>query len=350
MRSDQSQKQSTVQARLGICLAATLFAGISAIGCGSSSSGNKADGSTTGTGGTTISSGSGGTDGGSGTGGAKGDGGVVVINGTIGTACNATGDCGGGLTCMAPGDKTIGGVGGPPHGYCTLACTDNPSATACQNAGGTCVDVSGDSTPVGYCFLNCTPGNSTATKCNGRPDVACATLFDNTGMANGAACLPNCSQDSDCPTGRKCDDSTSICVDTPNPGTAFGAHCTYDPTGMTDACAGHCLGIGGSATTIIASFCTRECVLGGTTNCNWVGAGKPLAGAPHGICLPTDTTSDIGDTGVCFPLCDTAADCADQSDPMLVCDTSAMADIGHGVCQWGAASTDGGVADGAAGQ
>jgi hypothetical protein len=353
MRSDQTQKQSTVQARLGICLVATLFAGITGVGCGSSSSGNKADGAATGTGGTTSGSGgSVGTDGGSGgvktDGGSKSDGVIANVSG-LGAPCQADTNCTAGLKCLtATGTNFMGG--GAPNGYCSLPCmSDNDCG-----ASGSCLNIGTDAAPVGGCLLKCTANTDDPNKCNARPDVACVGLMDNTGAAVGAACLPVCSQDKDCPAGRKCDDATAACVDMPTAGKELGSHCTYSPNSMGPGeCAGACLGLGGTAasTTPIASFCTRTCVAFQLDNCNWVGAGTSLAtGGPHGVCFPLDQNGTAGDLGICFPLCDTAADCADQSDPMLTCDLSGMAQIGHGVCQWGVASTDGGVTDGAAGQ
>ena len=164
--------------------------------------------------------------------------------------------------------------------------------------------------------------------------------------ATQAACLPACSQDSDCPTGRKCDDSIAQCVDMPTAGLPLGSHCTYDPMRtMPKQCAGSCLGVG-SAGNVVASFCTRSCVVGQLNNCNWVGMNMSLAtGGPHGVCFPGNSTAKAGDLGVCLQLCDTPADCANQTDPGLVCDKTNVATIGHGVCLWSAPS-DGGVSDG----
>lgn len=263
----------------------------------------------------------------------------------LGGACKTNLDCGTGTSCLAATDKLVNGVGGPAGGYCTIACkeTDPTSLTNCSNAGGICVGIDATGTND-VCMLSCTPGGgANATKCLNRPDVACSPLYDNQGVVVASACLPNCSQNADCPVGRKCDERTNFCVDVPNPGAPFGAHCAFDPTGRTDACAGNCFPANqDAAQNVTASFCTRTCSVGFLNECDWVDQNTPArTGGPHGVCLPITQTYGFGDVGACFQLCDSAADCADQSDPNLVCDKSAVANIGHGVCLWGQATPAG---------
>ncbi len=252
----------------------------------------------------------------------------------LGGPCRFASDCAAGLTCLAETGNVFYGAGGAAHGYCSSPCQTVADANLCNAAGGLCVDVGNGVTPVGYCLLACTEGDSGAVvKCGGRPDVACTAL-----QGSGAACLPTCSQDSDCTVGRKCDDLLSVCVDTPRAGSPFGSHCPATSVGTAaDPCAGACLPVGGTAAAPAASFCTRTCVAGFLNQCNWVPAGTALAtGGPHGVCLPLTDTAGPGDLGLCLQLCETAADCGDQSDPGLLCDRSQVAVIGHGVCNWAA--------------
>ena len=347
MQSHLRQRQSnTSRGQMLVLVAAVLF-GAASVGCGGGSSNSSPDGAAGKDGGGTGGK-IGGSGGSTGSDAKPGTGGTVVANPKLSSACTTNADCGAGLTCVPATDKSINGVGGPPGGYCTIPCKDSDMASlmACDSAGGICVltDATGMN---GMCMAACTPGGgSTAMKCGNRPDVACSPLFDSMGNMVDSACVPNCSQNSDCPTGRKCDERSNFCVDTPNTGTAFGAHCAFDATGKMDSCAGNCFPADSdAANNVTASFCSRTCTVGYINQCDWVDMNTPAAtGGPHGVCLPIQQNFGFGDVGFCFQLCDKPADCSDQSDPNLVCDTSAIANVGHGVCLWGVATpTDGGA-------
>ena len=349
MQSHHRQRQSTIPRGQLIALLAAAFVGAVTAGCGGGGSSSGSDASTNGGGPIGGSSGTGGhvvTGGG----GSTGTGGTPAASSALGQPCAAAADCKTGLTCVPPADKTIYGVGGPAHGYCTLPCSnDATSAAACTTAGGICVDVGDGKTPLGYCMQTCTTGGAAGTtKCNDRSDVACIPLTDANGNAATPACLPVCSQDSDCPTGRKCDDGLNICVDMVGAGKTFGSKCAYDPNQMMEECAGFCVPVAGTAAAPTATFCSKGCVFGFASECGWVDKGVSLKdGAPHGICISLATAPATGDPGFCLQLCDTTADCTNQTDPGLVCDMSAAATIGHGVCLWTNPNADGGVADGA---
>jgi hypothetical protein len=305
---------------------------------GAGTSGRGGGGGTVGSAGTTGAAGAtavAGTTGAAGTAGAGGSA-AATTPPDLGKACNAATDCTGGLMCMRATDNILDGTSGPAHGYCTRSCGTD---TDC-GSGGACLDTAaaGATTPVGYCFKRCTfggPGGS--SKCHGRLDVACATL-DATTSPPLDVCYPICSQDSDCPTGRKCDLSTSQCTDTPRAGDPLGSHCTRSPDGGASNCAGGCLPIGGAGggTTVVASFCSMLCVVGNLMACNWVGAGMSLASGTgvHGVCALASANAMAGDIGYCTQECDTAADCRNQTDPGVMCDVSAMSAIGHGFCSW----------------
>jgi hypothetical protein len=271
-----------------------------------------------------------------------GDGPVVVTdaiggNQKLGFPCSASIDCAAGLACLPESSKVFYGAGGPAHGICSSLCQTNADFARCGDAGGVCVDVGDGITAVVMCLQRCTAGDTTPViKCAGRPDMACIALTNNGGQTQNA-CVPNCSQDSDCSGARKCDAILAICVDTPNPGLPVGSHCPPGaPSGaVADPCAGTCLGLGGTAAAPDISFCTRPCTVGYLNGCNWVPQGASLAtGGEHGVCLPVSQANGPGDIGICLQLCETAADCSDQTDPGLLCDRTQVAVIGHGVCVW----------------
>jgi hypothetical protein len=328
--------------------------GCSLAACGSSSQGT--DGAATGTGGkhdggTTDVAAAGGHAGTAGTtaaGGTAGTAGTVGAAGTVGTggaggavgfadigkSCNTNGDCASGLTCLTAGGTSIVGAEGPANGYCSKMCSAD---TDCGGVG-TCLNVSAaNATAVGYCFQSCTFGGADPTKCHSRTDVGCLTI-DATTTPSTDVCFPVCSQDADCPTGRKCNLADSLCSDTPATGDPLGTHCMSDPDSGASNCQGGCLPVGGAAggTAPVASFCSMLCVVGNLDACNWVGAGTSLtSGGAHGVCALASSTAQPGDIGFCTQECDTAASCSDQSDPGLTCDTSLMSTIGHGICSWG---------------
>jgi hypothetical protein len=163
-------------------------------------------------------------------------------------------------------------------------------------------------------------------KCHLRADYVCLPL--NTPGSN--ACLPLCTDDTDCGT-RKCDPASGHCMATVvSTGKALGEPCTID-----SECAGNfCLPFqanpdGGPAPGTCSSFCRF-----GNTN---AGCGFRLtgidAGPPIGACLFSSSAGMIGDLGACGQLCDVASDChatfpgySCQQDPNL------KKIFGHGYC------------------
>lgn len=323
--------------------------------CGGSSAsspgGTSGNDAGSGTGGSTGSGGSGAVGTGGTVAGSGGAGGAATgtAMANLGLACASDTDCGGnGLTCLLPTAKSMYGAGGPANGYCTFACAANTDATRCGAAGGSCIDFSPVTTQIqAFCMQSCvigTAGSLNMEKCHTRQDVACTQVqAAGAGVVEIDACIPTCSRDIDCPTGRQCDDAVAVCFDTKSAGDPLGTHC--DATAMTTSCAGGCLPIG-DGTTVSASFCTRLCVFGSLAACDYSGATMSLAtGGPHGICALGTQDADLGDQGFCVQQCDVAADCSDKTDPGAVCDmTLSTVGIAHGICSWPgtAAATDGG--------
>lgn len=320
--------------RLFVAMAvAVAVLGWSLAGCGSSSSDGNRDASRSDTG--RVDAGRADTAQ-SGTGGATGaDAGPPTSLPDLGKACASAADCTGGTTCLLATGKVILAAEGPANGYCSKSCTlDSDCAGS-----GICLNVSDTGVAaIGYCFQTCTFGGTAGSaKCHGRTDVGCLTIDSSTNPTTDV-CYPVCSQDSDCPTGRKCDVADSLCGDTAAPGDSLGTHCATDADSGTSNCAGGCLPVGSSAggTATVANFCTMLCVVGNLNACNWAGAGASLtSGGVHGVCALASSTAQVGDVGFCSQECDTAADCSDKTDTGGTCDTSIMSTIGHGICSWG---------------
>ena len=310
--------------------------GWSLAGCGSSSSPVREDGSRSETGGVDGGRADTGPSGTGGTAAPGADGGTPTSLPDLGKACAGPADCTGGTTCLAATGKIILGTEAPANGYCSRSCTTD---TDCAGSG-ICLDVSasGATTAVGYCFQTCTFGGpSGSVKCHGRTDVGCLTI-DSMTTPTTDICYPVCSQDSDCPTGRKCDLSESLCADTAATGDPLGSHCTADPDGGASSCVGGCLPIGSAAggNSVVANVCTMFCVVGNLNACNWVGSGTALtSGGAHGVCALASSNAQVGDIGFCSQECDTITDCSDKTDTGGTCDTSLMSTIGHGICSWG---------------
>lgn len=283
----------------------------------SSSSGGTGGTSSSGTGGRQSSSASGGTT--SETNGstattatnaAGGSGGMVPVDTGLGDPCEDDSDCENGWTCIPPDEPsfqidTEGTLANFPNGICTKQCVD---AYDCweDDEWSVCLGFTQD---VGYCMPFCIPGNE-IVECGGRTDMVCgliptgedgastctasADCGQNQICAGGCVgvfpvCLPNCATDAHCADGYFCDPASGTCVEDEPSGGAVGEACSDD----TDCASSFCA----------EGICTRSCTFGVDAACG-----------ADGACFPAfDVTTDAGDFGRCWSLCDCSDDCANDT-------------------------------------
>jgi len=228
------------------------------------------------------------------------------FGGEVGSPCTADSQCAGApLVCIKATSNTEFQQGGPQGGYCSLPCGTNDDCTAVD-------DISACNTTLHYCFALCIPGMS-QVKCGSDRAQACVTVNTNFGV-----CIPRCSSDAACGAGRFCDPGgTGLCVDAQVPGGKVGDPCT-PATEATDCAGGVCLQYAdpNNRSVVAGSFCSGGCTFGLSNGCGFdnVSGGKRQA-----ACLQaSDDGGQPGDIGLCFPLCDSNADCA-QSGNGWVC-------------------------------
>jgi hypothetical protein len=122
------------------------------------------------------------------------------------------------------------------------------------------------------------------------------------------ACIPRCNSDADCDGGRVCDPGASgTCVDVRPPGGTVGDPCTLE-TQATDCASGFCIPYANASGFACGAYCT----LGLVDGCGFDSAG---GGVREAFCFePRFPGGGVRDLGVCFPLCNTTADCAQSGD------------------------------------
>jgi hypothetical protein len=314
--------------------------GFVAASCGSSSS-KPADGGA-GTGGASTGAGGGIGTGGAGisrdggadtTRGTGGAGGGSTLAATLGKACTTDFDCTAGLTCLKATGNDFFDLGGPAHGYCSTSCS-TAGDQKCGDIGGVCADISNAGDGSLYaCLQGCVLGSPPDTKCHARTDVACSPATSDQASTEGE-CDPTCSSNSECPAGRNCNFGVCIPISLMVPATdPTGTHCTA-PMGLPDSCNGSAVCLTLTVANAPKTICSRACVLGSPTACDFVDSTMSLGTTPHAICLGQLTaTPDVGDIGFCIQQCDAASNCLDQVDTGLFCDMTDP-NVPHGVCSW----------------
>ena len=266
------------------------------------------DCSSGGTGGSGGSSGTGGSGGGAGASnaGTSGMGTGALFPGAVGIPCDAANACPGApMVCIEETSNTEFQFGGPQGGYCSVPCTVNTD----------CTDVDRDSrcnTALGYCLALCQPGaGADLVKCGSDRAQYCVPIND---AGTIGACLPGCSTDAACGDGRFCDPGfPGLCVDTAPPGGAVGAPCTV-ANAATDCASGLCIEYADRTDPSLTAgtFCSANCIAGVNSTC---GYDVDFGGVRPAACFEAQfVDGGVGDIGVCFPLCDETADCAQAAD------------------------------------
>jgi hypothetical protein len=246
-------------------------------------------------------------------------GGPVLTAARIGTRCEVSDDCGGGLDCLSEASNAFGS-GGPAGGYCTMGCADSADCSAVDRTS-TCAVIAGRS----ICLRSCQsqdPAEGEA-KCLDRPELTCLSSAasgdeEPSGEPQFGICAPRCQSDAAC-GGRLCDLASGLCTDTRRPGAAPGAACA-EPA----VCAsGLCLGATAESPGLCSSFCTL-----GVPGCGYDGSEAVIGAA----CLLAQVPGEgEGDSGLCFALCDLDSECSGEG--FLCVPEPAAAESGRsGVC------------------
>jgi len=191
------------------------------------------------------------------------------------------------------------GEGGPQAGYCSAPCESDAD---CQD-----LDAPATCNRYGYCVRQCEPGEG-GTKCGVDRAQACAA---DPGRSDVGTCLPLCRSDVACGVGRFCAPRVSgeaLCVDAPPAGGDIGAPCS-EQTAAADCASGLCITYPvASDISVPPTFCSALCTLGVVAGCGF----NALTAAPRGAaCLAPGRSGAVGgDLGLCFELCDDAAECS----------------------------------------
>ncbi|MBN2193461.1 MAG: hypothetical protein JW751_11655 [Polyangiaceae bacterium] len=259
-------------------------------------------------------------------------------------------DCGDRLECLTVDSEAFDGEG-PPGGYCTLPCADDPAICEELAAGASCQEVGG--TGERYCLLGCELGelaSGSGAKCHGRRDTACEEPRSGAG---GAACVPRCNADTDCCApgvvcgpARYCNPSTGLCSTERRSGSSIGSRCS----GVEDdSCRGVCRAVEGSHGSRFA--CSEPCTFGASPACGFF----PEAGSARAYCylannLFVAAARVAGDGGYCAPACDCNDDCADGFACLAFSESRDVLATGRsGVCVWATAAGRGVACGGAGG-
>jgi hypothetical protein len=219
----------------------------------------------------------------------------------LAAACAGDAECGSGMKCLTSSGAGLFG-GGPANGFCTVDCAADPNICASVQNGATCIEAGVDT----ICFPGCTPGGASATKCQGRPDVACDYV-----SIDVPFCRPMCRTDADC-DGRKCSIGNGVCIDELPGAGDIGAACDPSIRPSTQCLSGFCKR-GTTPATENSGTCSGLCTLG-TDGCGVTG--EPEAG--QGWCAPFELGSTAGDMGVCSQQCECDDHCSDENYSCLL--------------------------------
>ena len=231
------------------------------------------------------------------------DAGVSAGATMLGATCGTDADCGTGLTCLTVDGGKLGGSS-PAGGLCSLACTSDADCDPLQTGAG-CVNFGTTDAPEAYCLQSCEQGEPADlnSKCNGRPDVACAALSD-----TSTFCVPLCRADAECGTGMYCEPGSGLCGKTKPSGLPVGTAC--DPSATTDPCEGFCITTSDTGVTPVTGTCVQFC--SGELPCMYSNDATPK---PGGLCIGalSDNFGSL-DLGICRPNCACPSDCTFPGD------------------------------------
>lgn len=223
--------------------------------------------------------------------------------GVIGAACQRDADCSGGLDCLDGATDSLG-AGGPSRGYCTKPCDSLAECTGVDPLSA-CAVLAGQNVCARLCESQAPLDGE--DKCLGRSELTCTSLAalgeEPSEGAQLGICVPACQSDAACP-GRHCDLRTGLCTDEAPRGSPIGSACE----GAEQCSGGVCLGRAAQT----GRFCSAYCTVG-VAGCGFDGSETTIDAA---CLLPQVPGEGQGDRGLCFELCDDAADC---QQPGAVC-------------------------------
>lgn len=247
---------------------------------------------------------------------------VVVGVARVGVVCTTDADCGSGLRCVLARDVMFGG-GGPANGYCSAPCDGNEAI--CDPYGAVCAKYI-DGNSGAWCIKTCASADPPDVKCGGRDDVGCLVIPSTMGPS---VCVPRCANDAECGAPLTCDPSTGMCITGSRSGAPTGAACGPEE----DVCDGRCLLAGDYPGD--PGVCGSYCVIGRVDACGRDPSEPLVAGKdPLAACMPYfPYSSSPGDLGACRQLCDSDADCLDQSGATHCNLDTRNVTWGHGICE-----------------
>ncbi len=239
------------------------------------------------------------------------EGGSAVGTVFLGRRCITTVDCGHRLECLTVDSGVFAGEG-PPGGYCTVPCDDDPGICEGFAPGATCQALGASAATGRFCGLGCVLGaNGRDGKCHERRDTAC--VVSPTAPESGV-CVPRCNSDTDCCApgvvcgpARFCDHASGLCAPQRATGLGVGAPCSGT---ADDACRGICREVPGADPARFA--CSEPCTFGASPACGFV----PEEGVAAAYCYDADDPTVAagrvaGDGGWCVATCDCGADCSE---------------------------------------
>lgn len=200
----------------------------------------------------------------------------ITATSAVGNACADNAQCGANLTCAK--SPTL------PNGYCSRLCGADepcPVGSVCVSAGDT----------GSACFKSCTSG------------ADCQSVLH---CVNNL-CLAKCTMNSQCPAGKKCNTTTSVCVEAGPDARAIGAACTGNTACDSNTCQTAAMSM------VAGGYCTQDCSNGGTCPTGSV-CSNPGAGAEcvypctsNGDCRDGWVCTSYGGPTGCFPQCSVSA-------------------------------------------